>query len=183
MKSQRHHICLDPAARKDGGKCHNEAPLGCHKRRVMVGNWFSCFDSIKKKKKKLLSAEFCRCEAGAGVTLSHWFYSSYKILDSVLEDCYFLLLLHSLSLLLSVIFRLRSTRDRVSFTMIRLPSHILCSRSSSPRDVIYEMASKCVLNRADLLYHTAIVLLLVRITPPISVTFLNWRGRSSLYIR
>lgn len=68
--------------------------------------------------------------------------------------------LQSLSPLVSMIFRLRSTLDRASFTIIRLPSPTLYSwedgHPPQTLDVIYKMALKRVLNRVDLLHPSAI---------------------------
>lgn len=59
-----------------------------------------------------------------------------------------------------MIFRLRSTLDRASFTIIRLASHTLYSwedgHPPQALDVIYKMALKRALNRVDLLHPSAI---------------------------
>lgn len=71
------------------------------------------------------------------------------------------MLLQSISLLVSMTYRLRSTLDRASIiTLIRLPSHTLYSWEDGhpPHvlDVIYKIASNHALNTVGHLHHSAI---------------------------
>lgn len=166
VATQWHRICWDGGWRE----MSHGGPPRCHKICVM-----ELIDSLVlfqiKNSTSVSEVWLCRlarqnCDvyvkSGAVATLLLFHLRSYLTVFWTFEHWFlFAAIFHqSLSLLISMIFRLRSTLDRASFSIIGLPSHTLYSwedgHPPQALDVIYKMALTCVLNRVDLLHPSAI---------------------------